>query len=261
MANRVVNIAAAQTMRNVTDIALYYAWHRYMKRDHILIACMPKSGSTFLSNVISRLPEFRKISLIGSFQERTEKEIYFPKALRKYRYNYSCQQHVKYNENTAAAISAFDITPVVLVRNIFDCVVSIRDHLRREAVESPIAYFLPEHPDLPDDELESAIVRLAIPWYIHFYVSWKHCPDAIWVTYEEATQQTADVIEKIFSNSHRNFNRAMIEKAIGRSDPSKDRRNVGQSGRGEDLSEENKEAIRRYRSFYPGIDFSLIGLY
>lgn len=167
---------------------------------------------------------------------------------------------MKYNENSAAAITAFDITPVVLVRNIFDCVVSIRDHLRREAVESPIAYFLPDHPSLPDDELESAIVRLAIPWYIHFYVSWRHCPDAIWVTYEEATQQTADVVERIFARSHQKPDRATIEAAIGTSDPSKDRRNVGRSGRGHELSEENKEIIRRYRSFYPDIDFSLIGL-
>jgi len=260
MANRPMNLIAAHTMRNVSDIALYHAWHRYRKRDHILIACMPKSGSTFLSNVVSRLPGFRKVSLISPFQNRTEKEIYFPKALRKQRYNYSCQQHVKYNENTAAAISAFDITPVVLVRNIFDCVVSIRDHLRREAVESPIAYFLPEHPSLPDAELESAIVRLAVPWYIHFYVSWCHCPDAIWVTYEEATQQTAGVVERIFARSHQKPDIAAIEAAIGNSDPSKDRKNVGRSGRGHELSGENKEIIRRYRSFYPDIDFSLIGL-
>lgn len=260
MANGIMNIVAAQTMRSASDIALYYAYHQFVKRDRVLIACMPKSGSTFLSNAVSRLPGFRKVSLIGSFTGRSDKEINFPKALRKYRYNYSCQQHVKYNENTAAAIEAFGITPVVLVRNIFDCVLSIRDHLRREAVESPVAYFLPEHPSLPDDELESAIVRLAIPWYIHFYVSWTHCPNATWVTYEEATQNTAAAIEKILRNSHRRFDRATIEKAVNAANPEKDRKNVGRAGRGASLSEENKDIIRRYRSFYPNIDFSPIGL-
>lgn len=260
MANRYLNTIAAQTLRNASDLALYYAYHQYVKRTHILIACMPKSGSTYLSNTISRLPGFRKVSLIGTFQERSEKEIHYPKALRKYRYNYSCQQHVKYNESTAVALDAFDITPIVLVRNIFDCVLSIRDHLRREAVESPLAYFLPEHPALPDDELESAIVRLAIPWYIHFYVSWKQCPNATWITYEEATGDTVGTVEKILQRGNTGFNRATIEQAVNAANPSKDRRNVGERGRGEMLSPENREIIKRYRSFYPDIDFSLIGL-
>ena len=133
------------------DLALRAATRRFVKRHHILIACMPKSGSTYLSNAISRLPRFRKTSLVTHYG-RTEQDLDLRLALRKSRHNYVCQHHVRYNEKTSDVINRFGVTPIVLVRNVFDCVPSIRDHLRNEAVESPTAYFSNTHPQMSDNK-------------------------------------------------------------------------------------------------------------
>lgn len=220
---------------------------------------MPKSGSTFLSNAIGRVPGFRKTSLVRHFG-RTEQEIDPNLTLRKQRHNFVAQHHVKYNDNTADVMRTFSLTPVVLVRNIFDCVASIRDHLRHESVYSPTAFFTEDHKYLPDPELETLIVALAVPWYIHFFASWTECPEALWVTYEEMVGDEASTVERILRHSGSNLDRKTIAKSIQGGDPAADRLNVGGSGRGKSLMTENVDTIDRYANFYPDIDFSRIGI-
>lgn len=241
------------------DLALRAATRRFVKRHHILIACMPKSGSTYLSNAISRLPRFRKTSLVTHYG-RTEQDLDLRLALRKSRHNYVCQHHVRYNEKTSDVINRFGVTPIVLVRNVFDCVPSIRDHLRKEAVESPTAYFFNAHPQMSDNNLERMIVQLVIPWYIQFYVSWKQCADAHWVTYDEVVQSPEDTLHRILRSTGAPHDLKTIRQCLAEAQDSADRRNVGLSGRGTQLHKENKDTIRSYCSFYPDVDFSLIGI-
>lgn len=237
----------------------YQTVYRHLNRSQILLACMPKSGSTFLSNVIGALPEFRKKTLSPA-SGREAQNLSSRLALRRARHNYVSQHHVKYNANTAEIIETFGVTPVVLVRNIFDCVPSIRDHLRREAVEAPIAFFQKRHPELDDAELENMIVRLAIPWYIDFYVSWMHCHAAMLVTYEALIDAPVRTIHKVLRHAGHETSERKIELALDAANLNAARLNVGKSGRGRTLSEKNKAIIRRYCTFYPDVDFSPIGI-
>jgi hypothetical protein len=250
---------ASQIVRSPFDLLRYATIGAIAPRSHLLIACMPKSGSTYLSNAISRLPNFHKVSLVRQYG-RVEQDLNVETALRKDRYNYVAQHHVKYNENTQFVLNKFDIKPVVLVRNIFDCVISVRDHLRRESTLSPSAWFGERHKKLNDDELSAMISHLVVPWYIHFYVSWKNCPDALLLTYDDYVRDVPGTIGKICAHADLPFGAAEIEQAIASSDPGEDRLNVGQSGRGATLDEENRALIHRFRTFYPTIDFSPIGL-
>ncbi|HEX7776992.1 MAG TPA: hypothetical protein VF449_10760 [Parvibaculum sp.] len=249
----------SQIIKSPFDLLHYATIGRVVPRTHILVACMPKSGSTYLSNTISRLPGFRKATLVRQYG-RVEQDLDIETVLRKHRYDYVAQHHVKYNENTRFMIDRFDIKPVVLVRNIFDCVVSIRDHLRRESTISPSAWFDARHAALPDRELESMIAHLAIPWYINFYVSWMHCPEKLVLTYDEAVGDTLGSVTRICVHFALNFDTQAIERAVTAGDPGIDRRNVGQNGRGASLDEETKALIRRFGDFHPDIDFSPIGL-
>ena len=200
MARRYSAALGEQSLRGLFDLALNSVYYRHVERHRILLACMPKSGSTFLSNTVGRLPGFRKIALTRHYG-RVEQDISFSLALRKYKYSYICQQHVRYNARTAEAIETFDLTPVVLVRNIYDCVVSLRDHLRRESIETPMAYLLESHLALEDAEIEALIVDLAVPWYVNFYVSWMFCPNALWLTYEDVVADPAKVIATILERA------------------------------------------------------------
>lgn len=248
-----------QIIRSPFDLLHHMTIGKVVPRHHILIACMPKSGSTFLSNTVSRLPNFRKASLVQHYG-RVEQDLDLAMTLRKNRYDYVAQHHVKYNRNTRLAIEAFDIKPVVLVRNLFDCVISFRDHLHRESTIAPVAWIGEDHRLNSDDELEAMIAHLVIPWYISFYVSWQQIPDKLVVNYKEMIGDPSGTIMQIATYAGLDISDDQIEQALLLRDEKRDRHNVGQVGRGEALSDESKDIIRRFRSFYPDVDFSPVGL-
>lgn len=248
-----------QALRAVFDVAAHNIVMKTAPRTHILLACMPKSGSTYLSNAIGRLPGIRKTSLVSG-AARAEQEINFRVALRKSKYHYVSQQHVRYHSRTAEAIQKFQMTPVVLVRDIFDCVVSIRDHWRNESVRAPMAYVLEDHLAMDDGELDRMIVQMVIPWYINFFVSWTRCKDALWLRYEDVISDPVEAVACILERAGHSTDPDIISAAIYESNPAAERRNVGRPGRGVSLPDELKQIIREYRDFYPDTDFSLIGL-
>lgn len=249
-----------RAFRGVFDTAAHNIVMKTAPRTHILLACMPKSGSSFLSNSIGRLPGFRKTSLVTHYG-RTEQDLDARLALRKSRYGYVCQHHVRYNEKTADILTSFSIFPIVLVRDIHDCVISLRDHMRRESVDNAMAFTEAHHLDMSDEELETFIVQMAIPWYINFYVSWRQCPNAYWVTYQELVAHPVGTIRGIADHvGLQNIAESQIEEILKSGDSSSDRMNVGRQGRGQALSNQNKETIRQYCAAYPNIDFSIVGV-
>lgn len=249
----------SQIVRGPLDLLHYETLGRISPRDHILVACMPKSGSTFLSNSIAKFPGFCKVTLVKQYG-RVEQNLDLATVLRKNRYDYVAQHHVKYNENTQFMIERFNIKPVVLVRNLFDCVVSYRDHLRRESTFGPTAWIGEEHKHYSDSELEAMIVYLAIPWYVNFYVSWQQAPEKLLITYENMIDDTVGTFRKISDYAGLELDQNQIDQALRANEAGTSRLNVGKVGRGDALSSESKAVIRRYRGFYPNIDFSPIGL-
>jgi len=258
--NRWINMTTlGRAFKGVFDAAAHNIVMKTAPRTHILLACMPKSGSTFLSDAIGRLPGLRKTSLVSHYG-RTEQEINFGVALRKSKYNFIAQQHVRFNAKTADAIETFQLTPVVLVRDIFDCVISVRDHWRRESFRTPTAYVLEDHLEMNDEELDRMIVQMVVPWYFNFFVSWTQCKDALWLRYEDVIRDPAEAIAHILERAGHAVDRDVILESLHQSDPVKERKNVGRPGRGACLPEAQKRIVREYRSFYPDIDFSRIGL-
>jgi hypothetical protein len=170
------------------------------------------------------------------------------------------QQHVKYNENTQLSIQLFGLKPVVLVRNIFDVVISVRDHIRNESYISPTAWLDREHLDMDDEKLESFITDMVVPWYISFYVSWKHCDSARFIRYEELFLDPREIFINLFKNIGINVKSHDIDNALALVAMKNTRRNIGISGRGEGLSDKNKAKIVCLSKHYPHIDFTEIGL-
>jgi len=138
---------------------------------HVLIACVPKSSSTFLTNAIANLPDFNNVGL-GFLYGRREQELCLFRCSLVHDLNYVTQAHVRFSNSTESILKTFDIFPVILVRNIFDCVVSICDHLHNKSLEGSMAYFPPRILEEPREKQYDAIIDLMVPWYANFFACW-----------------------------------------------------------------------------------------
>lgn len=225
------------------------------KRTHILIACMPKSASTFLATTIASLKGFRRYRLIPEYGAR-EQELC---EIRLSRYNhktYIAQHHLRHSAWTSKLIERYQLTPIVIVRDLADTAISLRDHFRREPKgQGPTARLLPHHAELPDEQLDEAIVRLILPWYINFYVGWRLAGDIPIYEYTEYTSNPTRVIGGILGHAKYNLSVDAIQNAVdsvNREDIAQF--NVGVAGRGRSLSPNAKEQLRTMLDYYDSLN-------
>jgi len=212
---------------------------------------MPKSGSTFLSDLISAMPDISRVSLVPSFGRR-EQELDESSILRAGRGPYVAQHHVRWSAWTEATCSKYDLKPIVLVRSLPDAVVSLRDHLRRESPIWPIFYAEDHHAELDDATLEDMIVRLVAPWFVNFYMSWRTAPDALMISYEELIADPAGALRRVLAFAGAEIDEKEIAKAIASVGVRrKSRFNVGVAGRGAALQPASLRSILALFDFYP----------
>ena len=218
---------------------------------HILIACMPKSGSTFLSDVIGQCSGFRRAILTPSAGRR-EQEI-DEQLLRKLdKVGYVAQHHVRNSEWTSEMCRTYGLTPIVLVRSLQDVVVSLRDHMRRESAVFPQFFAEARHAELDDSALEAMLARLALPWYLNFYMSWRETPGALMVNYEDLIASPTEVIQDILGFAGANTTAEDVEEAVAKAKAKETSRlNVGVSGRGAGLQPQSIQIILDLVDIYP----------
>jgi hypothetical protein len=237
------------------------------RREYILIACMPRTASTFMTAVLSELTGYTNTSLEHG------RHLYLPKLIDTYNYGTVTQLHLKANRQNLSLIKAFSIRPVILTRNIFDIVVSIRDFLYQESFSRFITFFCNEkYSELDEKTQYDFIIELGLPWYFHFFVSWyEACAskgiEALWLAYEDSVADWNTALRKITSFYRIDKSDKEIEDALqrtlenGRRKILLTRLNKGVSGRGRAaLTLEQQEKIIGYARFYPWVDFTKIGI-
>jgi len=235
----------------------------------IVVAAVPRSGSTFLANTLVKstgLPPFRLCSGYAT----NEHDLYLPALCLMNRYGCVSQLHVKGTFHNAILMRTFGIKPVLLVREIDDIVVSLMHDLRRKALKPGLGTGVSGYSflwqdqstnDLSDERLLDMIIDLAVPWFVNFYVSWHRlceqaAVDALWVTYESMLANKEATLRQILD-------------FLGLPDVPIDPELLeiryhtfreGRRGRGSwILSAAQRARIRDQFSYYPGIDFGKYG--
>jgi len=232
--------------------------------DYVLLACMPKSGSTYMRRIFGSFPEFSEVNFVPGYGQR-EQELCEYTMYKTVEGAKSCiaQQHVRYSSETGKIINKFDLKVIVLVRNIFDVIISIYDHWSNESTVGPLGTIPENWIYWQKETAYEFIIDMIIPWYFNFYVSWLTCPikhNIVFINYDNFMDNKPKVINDICLGLKINTGDTNIEKISVETENKNTRKNIGEAGRGAVLPEGVKEKVRRMSAYYDGIDFSSIGL-
>jgi hypothetical protein len=194
-----------------------------------------------------------RVSLVTGF-DRREHELSLEMLFLNNHKNYVAQHHICNSEVTNILMKTFNIKPIVLVRNIFDVIMSTKDHLEKEGTVMPMAYIPTNWNELNENIKYDFITNMVVPWYIKFYVSWsKYDADSI-ITYNELISNPSKILATIFPTMKKDT----IEKYVENTKLKNNRLNKGVSGRGGTLPATLRDKIIRMTYYYPDVDFDKI---
>lgn len=235
-------------------------------RKHVWVVAPPKSGSTWLTVLLTRLLAWQVIPL-SSGGDRREQEISPPPVFFQPNGNiFSPHQHCRASRPTLDFLKQNRTLPIVLTRDIYDSIASMRDHLIKESLVWPMAYVDEPFLELGEEKQFDFIIAFCLPWYFNFYVSWLSAArggqvQPLFISYEELLADTPAVLEKILRFSGELRSAGEINTAIQFAETQFTRKNQGVNGRGRlQLNERQKTRVREMRAFYSHMDFACIGL-
>lgn len=236
-----------------------------MIKKSILVAAPHNSGTTFLSALLANYikPDIPYLHLADGYDgsDHTISALKLIQA-KKADKSYIAPLHVRASPFVADSINRFDLTPVVMTRNIFDCIVSLKERVykyKHKTSQSSALVFCQTteaHTRMSEIQLENYLITYAVPWYISFYVSWKRseiCKN--YVTYEDLIDNTEKVLGDVLKKIDIDPNIEKIRESIMETKKTSTRLNVGKKGRGEILSIGYRGKIAEMMSHYPDIDF------
>ena len=232
---------------------------------HLFIACVPKSASTFLKNLLVNVTGYRDLFTVYAAGQ-SEHEIYLPTLRESAHLDTVTQQHCRASDANVHLMQAFGIRPVVLVRNIFDSVMSLLDFYNKGAFQT--SYARADWPALDEETKIDLLIENVIPWYFQFVASWDLVEkqkrlEVHWLSYEDLVADKPSSVLKVLEFYGLGASRRGIEERIGEieSEARKIRFNKGVTGRGRSgLNDRQKEQVRRLARFYPSTDFGRMGL-
>lgn len=262
-AYRAVRLAPSQTL---------VAGRSLLGGRQVLVACFPKSGSTYITTKLAALPGWRRASLVPAY-DRRDQELEESAIRRSLLHplrpagSIVAQHHCRASEHSLSLINKYDFRVVVLLRSLMDLTLSISDHWDRESVVGPTAYLNPVLLTQADSAGVSRlqfITRHALPWYISFYLSWLHHHHQVkrgvmFMTYERFFADKVAGMAEILDAAKIDCPPALIEQVLAREDQT--RLNKGVSGRGAIAFRNDPSAYRDLLGLlacYPQVDFSPI---
>lgn len=217
----------------------------------IFLACMPKSGSSFLREALLNITGFprgyaRQEYDGRIFFEHNEHDVFEEKVVSLYKTGVVIQQHTKGTLHNYRVMNKYGVKPLILYRNIFDIVVSLKDHYERESQHLPVGYIPEQYFELDDEGKYLFIIKNNLPWYFDFLSSWLEASrhiSMLEINYEEMVADRLATLSKILAFYQMNYSHTQIEDALSQVDQKKSRKNVGRAGRGQSLSAANRREI------------------
>jgi hypothetical protein len=241
---------------------------------NVLVACAPKSASTFIQGALRTALGLPASSLFAAatnpsalganLREQEPDELALIRSGLNGR-GYVAQHHTRCSPYMARLLTAYNVKPIVTHRNILDTVVSMDDMLlgwRRNFPLGPGNYFddgMPQNFALL--EREDRLMILAqrwTAWLVQFYITWKKCEAGglvkpLWVSYEEDFLGDKQVLAARVSEflGGEFADPARIAAAFeDKSEGGAKRLNKGVAGRGADVPVAVRDQVMRIADYY-----------
>ncbi|MGD9921901.1 MAG: hypothetical protein AB7V13_10690 [Pseudorhodoplanes sp.] len=231
-----------------------------------LLVALPKSSSTYSTQALARILDAEVYKDIVTQDRFTPKDLSVAGIVNVRDKVTISQVHLVASGANLRMLQHFRLPIAILLRNLFDVVVSLRDHMNGNQYFSSI--LIPNAYDtLPDEDKLDYIIDTAVPWMITFYVSWvqaisRRDVDTEFVFYEDMVSDPTGFFRRICARFGRTVSEADVRTALDCVEKSAvTRYNIGKPGRGMlELSAAQIARIRRHADYYPGIDFRPLGL-
>lgn len=211
---------------------------RKNSKPNILIACMPKSGSTHLAHWLSSLQGYSTGSLVpanGWREHVADESLFFipHNSLRNVVY----QHHMRFNHDLLRMCQENSTGIIVLTRNILDAAVSIHDHMTHVTAVWPMFNLTDlDWESMDEQQRYRYIAEFVMPWYVDFAAGWIRAahsegPSITFLTYSQVTGNLKSVHQAL---SDIGVFVTLRELEIARTEANKhdSRFNVGVAGRG-----------------------------
>lgn len=187
----------------------------------IAVFSMPKSGSTYLSELLTMVLGVTRVNLDTSAGSNTAAgcnaredeldELAIIQSILAHS-SFVAQHHTKATASLLYSLRNYRICPIVMIRNIPDCLVSLDDMMMEwnlaesDAVTRGNIFFntggrLPyDYCDLSIDRRLQILLESWGRWYLEFYVSWKRAKlselsDPLIIRYEDHVVQSDALFE------------------------------------------------------------------
>lgn len=232
------------------------------ERSAVMVTAMQKSGSTYFSHLLGQYLDQPVVAPHSTNRLREEMD---QSVLRiASRMGAVIQCHLPAGDELTTFLHLHRIRPVVILRDIFECIASYAEHVRNSHYLRTLGH---RFDDLPvEDRLDFTIDFIALH-YVNFVASWQHYA------------QRHPVLVRHYDDNRRDWTRTLGETASwlgrGRDDdraaavvrrldeladvePGSTRRSREKYISPERITPAQKERVRRLYRHYPKTDFSLV---
>jgi len=231
-----------------------------------LLVALPKSSSTYSTQALARILNAEVYKDIVTQDRFTPKDLSVPGIVNVRDRLTISQVHLVASGANLRILKNFGMPVTILLRNLFDVTVSLRDHMKGNQYFSSI--LIPNAYDkLSDDDKLDYIIDTAVPWMVTFYVSWVQAIDrgdvnTEFVFFEDMVSDPVTFFRDICSRFRQPVSDADVKAALAHVEKSAATRfNIGKPGRGvSELSDTQIARIRRHADYYPGVNFAALGL-
>lgn len=238
----------ARTIRERIDLYRRFILEKLTGRSHrklLLVCSFPKSGSTYVMRLLNELTGFPRV--YGAEHRGACEQDFSDRVMNSIRYQDGiCQQHAKATKHNLDISLKFKLRPVILVRNIYDLVPSLRDHFYQESDQFPTGFVPKEFYGWSEADQITYIIRVHLPWYFNFLISWHEAEGTIlthWITYQNFFLDVVRSVSGMLEFWGVDFSDSEIEMAIQAVSMKDTRLNKGIAGRGALLSEGHRNLI------------------